>query len=257
MDNSRSISEEVSLEEEEEKRKARVNNYKPSNVSNSPNTLMIEESLTEIIKPLFKKPLFYCTMLLSFELTLIREFFEVYIALFLHKEIGVSSGIASISSSGFSLMGIFSSVFCGFWMDCINRKKHWRLVLLPIFSIIMTIALSTMVILYDKLTFTFALVLICIIGFMLLGPYSLLAGVLSLELGGHTSAAMICGFVDGFGYVGALLFTLFSGFVGFKVLFFAATIIGILTIITSLVLFVYMKKEQNKIDKQYQPIGFE
>ena len=75
-------------------------------------------------------------------------------------------------------------------MDCTTRntKKHWCLLLFSMLSIIMTIVLSLMVILYDKLTFTFALVLICIIEFMLLGRYSLLTGVLSPELGGHTPA---------------------------------------------------------------------
>ena len=79
--------------------------------------VMIEQSLKEIIKPLLKQPLFYCAMLLSLELTLTREFFEIYDALYFSQEIGVSSGVASIASGAFGLMDIFSAPLCGEWIN--------------------------------------------------------------------------------------------------------------------------------------------
>ena len=47
--------------------------------------------------------------------------------------------------------------------------------------------------------------LFSLIGFLILGPYSYLAGAISLDLGGKRGGATACGVIDGVGYLGAIL----------------------------------------------------
>jgi sugar phosphate permease len=42
-------------------------------------------------------------------------------------------------------------------------------------------------------------------GFAMLGPYSYLAGVVSLDFGGKAGSATACGVIDGVGYFGGIL----------------------------------------------------
>ena len=46
-----------------------------------------------------------------------------------------------------------------------------------------------------------ALVLVVSVGFLLIGPYSYLAGAISLDFGGRRGGATACGIIDGVGYL--------------------------------------------------------
>ena len=46
-----------------------------------------------------------------------------------------------------------------------------------------------------------ALILVSVIAFLLIGPYSYMAGAISLDLGGKRGGATACGIIDGFGYL--------------------------------------------------------
>ncbi len=47
--------------------------------------------------------------------------------------------------------------------------------------------------------------LVGLVGFLMLGPYSYLAGAISLDLGGKQGGATACGLIDGVGYLGGIL----------------------------------------------------
>ena len=48
-------------------------------------------------------------------------------------------------------------------------------------------------------------ILVAMAGFMLLGPYSYLAGAMSLDFGGERGSATAAGIIDGFGYLAGWL----------------------------------------------------
>jgi len=52
---------------------------------------------------------------------------------------------------------------------------------------------------------TLPLVLIGIVAFCLLGPYSYLGGAFALDFGGRRASAAASGFIDGVGYLGGTL----------------------------------------------------
>jgi sugar phosphate permease len=47
--------------------------------------------------------------------------------------------------------------------------------------------------------------LVALVGFLLLGPYSYLAGAMSLDFGGKRGSATAAGIIDGVGYMGGWL----------------------------------------------------
>ena len=47
--------------------------------------------------------------------------------------------------------------------------------------------------------------LVGLVGLLMLGPYSYLAGAISLDLGGKQGGATACGIIDGVGYLGAMM----------------------------------------------------
>jgi OPA family glycerol-3-phosphate transporter-like MFS transporter len=45
---------------------------------------------------------------------------------------------------------------------------------------------------------------VSLVGFLMIGPYSYLAGAISLDLGGKRGSATACGIIDGVGYLGGM-----------------------------------------------------
>ena len=64
-----------------------------------------------------------------------------------------------------------------------------------------------------------ALVLVAAVAFLLIGPYSYLAGAISLDFGGKRGGATACGIIDGVGY-------LFGGVLAGKVIASLSVAIG-------------------------------
>jgi sugar phosphate permease len=82
-----------------------------------------------------------------------------------------------------------------------------------------------------------------LIGFLVYGPYSLLGGVLSVEVRGKEYAATVSGWVDGIGYFAAILSGVFFGRLltqgGYRLGFHAMS--GLAVIAAILCLFLYPK----------------
>jgi OPA family glycerol-3-phosphate transporter-like MFS transporter len=51
---------------------------------------------------------------------------------------------------------------------------------------------------------TWPVVLVALIGFLMIGPYSYLAGALALDFGGKKGSATASGIIDGVGYLGGI-----------------------------------------------------
>ena len=52
---------------------------------------------------------------------------------------------------------------------------------------------------------TWPVLVVTLIGFLLIGPYSYLAGAISLDFGGKQGASTASGFIDGIGYLGGMM----------------------------------------------------
>ncbi len=153
---------------------------------------------------LVKIPQFWMLCILSFTLTITRETFNVWTVDFLKTDGGsqMTTQMAALLSTPFDAMGAVGILALGWLMDRITgTQRKWLL-----FSILLTVAALTYelpALIHQPLWMVISA--IGLIGLFSYGPYSLLAGVLSLEVGGADSVATVAGLVDASGYLAGIL----------------------------------------------------
>ncbi len=143
------------------------------------------------------------TVLLSVLLTFMRQGFLTWTPTYLY-EMSRASGHPTISgsiakSAIFPLAGVVAALSVGSLSDRFGPGRR---------APVMAASLSMVVVLVLVLAHAgvrspaLAAVLIGGVGLFLLGPYSLLAGALALDVSGKRGAATAAGIIDGAGYLG-------------------------------------------------------
>ena len=160
-------------------------------------------SVTALITPLLASPTFWLVCVLSCGLTLVREAFNIWIPTHLTATYGMSPGSAARWSALFPLMGGLSVLVVGAATDRLGPGRR-MLVAAPLVlgAGVLTFAASSSVVMHDE---RLGLVSLGAIAALLIGPYSLLAGAMALELGGKRGASTAAGLIDTAGYLGAML----------------------------------------------------
>ena len=159
------------------------------------------ESLWSLLLPLFRSPVFWIVCLLSLGFTLVRETFQDWTPTYLHEMIGMDAGYAAKVSSLFPLFGGLSVLLAGFLSDRIGRVGRAVLILVGLLLSIPALLFLAYVKLGDA---QLAMLMLGTVAFVLLGPYSFLAGAISLDFGGKRGSATACGWIDGIGYLGGV-----------------------------------------------------
>ncbi|RYG33615.1 MFS transporter [bacterium] len=163
----------------------------------------VKPRLFDLLRPLLKSQAFWTVCALSFGFTFMRETFNDWTPTYLHEAAGLSTEEAGRASSLFPLFGGFSVIAVGFLSDRFGKAGRALI-------IAGGLALATFGLLalgYGDLKGHTVLVvgLVAAIGFVLIGPYSLLAGAISLGFGGKRGSATAAGWIDGIGYIGGIL----------------------------------------------------
>ena len=162
---------------------------------------------------LAKIPQFWMVCCLSFTLTITRETFNVWTVDFLKTDGGghMSTQMAALLSTPFDAMGAVGILALGWLLDRLSAgRRKWLL-----FSILMCVAVlifSLPMLVHKQLWM--AVTAIGLIGLLSYGPYSLCAGVLSLEIRGKDFVASVAGLVDASGYLAGII----SGYIFGRVL---------------------------------------
>jgi OPA family glycerol-3-phosphate transporter-like MFS transporter len=161
------------------------------------------KKLGELLIPLLSNPTFWVVCVLSFGFTFMRETFNDWTPTYLHEAAGMSTDSAGQASSLFPLFGGLSVILVGFISD--RAGGVGRAMMITLGLAIGTLGLLSLA--YSDLHGQPAVVvaLVAAIGFVLIGPYSLLAGAVSLAFGGKQGSATAAGWIDGVGYVGGIL----------------------------------------------------
>ena len=159
---------------------------------------------------LAKIPQFWMVCCLSFTLTITRETFNVLTVDFLKTDGGghMTTQVAALLSTPFDAMGAVGILALGWMLDRLSSgQRKWLL-----FSIIFCVAI--LIFLLPSLVHTqlwMAVTAIGLIGLLSYGPYSLCAGVLSLEVRGKEFVASVAGLVDASGYLAGIISGYFFG----------------------------------------------
>jgi OPA family glycerol-3-phosphate transporter-like MFS transporter len=205
----------------------------------NPNSLLTEEegqekaSLAVILRTYFSSLSFFLLLMMSFGLTAIREAFNFWLPTYLFEVASLSKGAASQFSSLYPVFGMVSILLAGYLSDAALRGKRGLMILIG--CVPMTVVLLLMA--ADLKGQVVPLVLSSLVGLLLLGPYSFLAGAMSMDLGGRKGAATAVGLVDGVGYLGGTLSLWLTGrlaqYSGWNSAFVALAIITGLTAVAA------------------------
>ncbi|MHB1306308.1 MAG: MFS transporter [Limisphaerales bacterium] len=147
---------------------------------------------------------FWIVCALSFTLTLLRETFNTWAVDFFKTTGGaeLSTRIAAFLSTPFDALGAVGILLLG-WVFGRLEPRTRSYLLMTILS-----ALALLVFLLPGLTrwsLAAGTVTLGFIGFLAYGPYSLLAGILAMEIRGKGYVATVAGMVDGVGYLASIL----------------------------------------------------
>lgn len=167
---------------------------------------------------LAKKPSFWVAIVLSMLLTFVRTGFLTWTPIYLAeiaKRAGSDTAIsgAMMKSAIFPAAGVIAALATGPISDRFGPGRRAPVIVASLtIHVIAVLALAHAGV-SDAVTATVA---IGVCGLFLLGPYSLMAGAITLDVAGKRAAATAAGVVDGAGYLGASLVGVVIGAVAEK-----------------------------------------
>jgi OPA family glycerol-3-phosphate transporter-like MFS transporter len=156
-----------------------------------------------ILRPLLTSFPFWMVCVLAFGATMLRETFNLWTPTYFVQFVRLSSSVAASRSALFPLCGGISVLLGGFLSDKLG--PNGRNVLVVIGMTGCTVCLVLMGRIPEHAGEWAPTILVALVGFMLLGPYSYLAGAMSLDFGGRRGSATAAGIIDGFGYLAGWL----------------------------------------------------
>ena len=159
--------------------------------------------LVAILRPLLGSFPFWMVCLLSLGTTLLRETFNFWTPTYFVQYVGLTSSQAAARSALFPLFGGVSVLLAGVVSDRLGLNG--RNVVIVVGMTASTVCLVFLARTPGHASQWMPVVLVTLIGFLLLGPYSYLAGAMSLDFGGKRGSATAAGIIDGVGYLAGWL----------------------------------------------------
>ncbi len=207
----------------------------PENVYGEEGDIAEPTGLGSILIPLLKDPVFWVVCILSFGFTMLRETFNNWIPTYLHEVNHLSKGDAAMWSSLFPLFGGFSVILAGYLSDRMGHTGRAKIIL---GGLILSIpALFALAHLPVGSSASLPIVAFGAVAFLMLGPYSFLAGAIGMDFGGKRGSATASGWIDGIGYIGGMLAGSYIGHVadkaGWATAFQDLAIIAVLTTVAA------------------------
>lgn len=136
-------------------------------------------------------------------MTLVRETFNLWTPTYFIQVVGLTTADAARESALFPLFGGLSVLLSGFLSDRLKQAGRATIIFYGL------LFAGAALFLLGRLNFgasrTLPAGLVTLVAFLMIGPYSYLAGAIALDLGGKRGSATTSGFIDGIGYLGGIL----------------------------------------------------
>jgi OPA family glycerol-3-phosphate transporter-like MFS transporter len=175
----------------------------PANLFGKDGNRPAPENIKTLLRPLLRSRIFWTVCVLSLGTTLVRETFGLWTPTYFVQAAGLTTAEAAARSALFPLLGGVSVIVCGWLSDRIGGRGRAAVTFFGL-------ALAGAVLLCLGLgsfagSRTWPVVLVSLVAFLVIGPYSFLAGAIALDFGGKQGAATASGMIDGVGYLGGFL----------------------------------------------------
>ena len=157
-----------------------------------------------LLGELLKLRVFWILCALSFTLTLLRETFNDWAVDFIKTAGGaqLSVRIAAFLSTPFDICGAAGILFVGIMMGRLEAAARARLLAACLLGLVALLMLLPAVV---PMGLVVVVPVVGAIGFLSLGPYSLMAGYFAVQLRGPQCAGTVSGIVDSVGYFAGVL----------------------------------------------------
>jgi sugar phosphate permease len=162
-----------------------------------------QPGMAAIFRTLLSSYAFWLICGLSLGTTLLRETFNLWIPTYFTQMAGMTSAQAASGSALFPFFGGVSVLLAGFLSDYLGPEGRSRILLIGVCLTVLALLGLAEVSMHAPRFLPLALV--SAVAFCLLGPYSYLAGAMSLDFGGKEGSATASGLIDGIGYLGGIL----------------------------------------------------
>jgi len=201
--------------------------------------------LASILRPLLASRFFWMVCLLSLGTTLLRETFNLWTPTYFAEYVGLSNADAASRSALFPLFGGVSVLVAGFLSDKLGLNGRSLVLFGGLAS--GTVCLLLLAQVPGHGHSWIPVTLVTLVGFLLMGPYSYLAGAMSMDFGGEKGSATAAGIIDGVGYLAGVLsgdtMARITVLYGWRKAFVALAITCLLTAIVALVLAISQRRE--------------
>jgi OPA family glycerol-3-phosphate transporter-like MFS transporter len=157
--------------------------------------------LGAILRPLLASFPFLLVCLLSVGTTLLRETFNFWMPTYFVQFVGFSRSEAAGRSALFPLLGGVAVLVAGVVSDKLGLNGRNLVLVAGLGATSLCLVLLANAPGHARQWAP--VVLVAAVGFLLLGPYSYLAGAMSLDFGGKRGSATAAGIIDGVGYLAA------------------------------------------------------
>jgi OPA family glycerol-3-phosphate transporter-like MFS transporter len=159
-------------------------------------------SLSELLLPLLRSRTFILVCVLSMAFTLVRETFNEWTSTYFVEFALLSKAEAARRAGLFPLLGGVSVILAGALSDRLGKAGRATITLVGL--AITAGLLAALGVLHQGAALP-ATLIIALVGFVMIGPYSYLAGAVALDFGGRRGAATASGIIDGMGYLASIL----------------------------------------------------
>jgi len=193
----------------------------------------VKKESVKWIRHILKNPKFWLVGVIYLSISMIRYAFWIWSIVYLKEECGLNLVDAILMSTIIPLLGSAGSIFCGWISDKMGAMRG------PILVIMMGLLTMSLYFFMNVPAENHLLLMLALgmIGFMMSGPYSLIAGAMAIDFGSSRAASTVAGIMDAIGALGAALMGAGMGYIvdeyGWIYSFFLLTIISLMAFLLS------------------------
>ena len=199
--------------------------------------------LCAFLRPFVTNRAFGIVCFLSLGTTIIREAFNTWTPTYLHQLFGFSEARAAGMSAIFPAVGAVSVIVAGWAGDRLGVNGRS----IVMFFGLVTTAVGLLALASIAGQGASPLIMIGVVAFGLLGPYSYLAGAMALDFGGSQGASTSSGIIDGVGYIGGIFagdsVARLSVAFGWRGVFVVLAVVGAVSALAAGGLFLHQRSE--------------
>src|SRR5262245_1487401 len=175
----------------------------PRNLYGEEGEKPVPPGLFQLLRPMLSSVEFRLACLLSFGFTLVRETFKLWTPTYFAQAVGMSAADAASKSALFPFFGGISVLVVGVISDRLGGASRALIMfggLVASGAVLMWLALGNFASHSGS-----PVVLVALVAFLLVGPYSFLGGAVAMDFGGRQGSGTASGVIDGVGYLGGIL----------------------------------------------------